>query len=73
MQQREKWLRPENPPKIGTLVLIRDNNAPPTQWKLGRLILLHPGDDGIVRVATVKTQSGTLKRPLNALSPLPID
>ncbi|KAJ8978472.1 hypothetical protein NQ317_016998 [Molorchus minor] len=73
LQQRKKSLKPENPPKIGTLVLIRDNNILPAHWKLGRIAVLHPGDDAIARVATVKTASGVLKRPLNALSPLPIE
>lgn len=34
----------------------------------GRVIKLAPGGDGIVRVVTLKTAKGELKRPVNKLS-----
>lgn len=40
----------------------------PLQWALGRIVALHPGQDGIVRVVTVKTKSGEFKRPVKKLS-----
>lgn len=71
LQQRAKWLDHTVAPAVGTLVLIKDDLSPPLQWRLGRIISLHPGDDGIARVATVKTTTGILKRPLSKLCPLP--
>lgn len=59
--------------KIGTLVTIRDNNLPPMRWILGRITAVHPGNDKIIRVATVKTANGEYKRSIKGLSPLPID
>ncbi|XP_076230308.1 uncharacterized protein LOC116434332 [Nomia melanderi] len=59
--------------KEGTLVLIREDNLPPLQWKLGRILEVHPGDDKIIRVVTVKTPLGVYKRSVKRLAPLPID
>ena len=72
LQQRGKWLEPSCNRAVGTLVLIKDDLVPPLQWRLGRIILLHPGKDGIARVATVKTSTNTFKRSLAKLCPLPI-
>lgn len=72
LQQRGKWLDPNFPSaKIGTMVLIKVDNAPPLKWSMGRITALHPGDDNIVRVATVSTKEGTQRRPLVKLCPLP--
>lgn len=36
----------------------------PTKWKLGRIVQLHPGKDGTIRVVTVRLGSGLeIKRP----------
>lgn len=72
LQQRSKW---HNKASIdilpGTLVLVKDNNLPPLKWLMGRIVETHPGTDGVVRVATLRTASGILKRPLVKLCPLP--
>lgn len=57
--------------EINDLVLIKDDNAPPTQWLKGRVIEVHPGADNLVRVATLKTVKGTVKRPIAKLCLLP--
>ncbi|XP_025833693.1 uncharacterized protein LOC112905445 [Agrilus planipennis] len=69
---RSKWHKGTSEEiKIGTIVLIKEENLPPRQWSLGRIIELHPGDDNIVRVVTVRTQDGVYKRCIKKLSPLP--
>lgn len=74
LQTRTKWRRRyEEVLKIGSLVLIKDDNAPVLQWQLGRVIELHRGSDGIVRVVTVKVRTGTVKRAINRVCALPID
>ncbi|XP_055614815.1 uncharacterized protein LOC129761132 [Toxorhynchites rutilus septentrionalis] len=55
----------------GNIVLLIEDNQPPLQWPLARIIELHPGSDGVVRVVTVKTRNGTYKRPVNKICPLP--
>ena len=59
--------------KIGTIVILKDENLPPLRWKLGGVIEVRPGDDGIVRVVIVKTESGEFKRGVRKTSPLPIE
>ncbi|XP_062558042.1 uncharacterized protein LOC134222914 [Armigeres subalbatus] len=46
---------PIDPLRIGSIVVLREDNLPPLCWPLARIICLHPGTDGIVRVVTVKT------------------
>lgn len=73
MQQRYKWQRGSTSRLAkDALVLIKEDNLPPLQWSLGRIIQLHPGTDGIVRVATVRTSTGTVKRPATKLCLLPM-
>lgn len=71
LQQRSKWHTTTFPVTVGTMVLIKNELSAPLHWPLGRIIELHPGADGIVRVATVKTAKGIFKRPLVKLCPLP--
>ena len=71
---RSKWQRKgHNDIKIGTLVLLKEDNTSTLHWPLGRITEIHPGDDGIVRVVCVKTNSGIYKRSITRIVPLPID
>jgi len=46
------------------VVIIKEDYVPPTRWKLGRVIKVHPEADGEILVATVRLSSGTeMKRP----------
>lgn len=65
-----KWVRGEHNINIGTIVLLRDDNLPPLQWKLGRVTDLHPGEDNNGRVVTVKTATGIKQRNVKKLAPL---
>lgn len=67
LQQRYNWMKPSENISIGALVLIKDETTPPTKRPIGRIIDTHPGGDGLVQVVTIKTQSGSLKRPVNKL------
>lgn len=71
---RSKWqLSAPEGIKIGSMVLLKEDNTPPLQWPLGRICEVFPGDDGKVRVISVKTNSGTYKRSITRVAPLPID
>ncbi|XP_055308192.1 uncharacterized protein LOC129572273 [Sitodiplosis mosellana] len=72
IQQRAKWHTPNDAIKIDDLMLISDS-APVGKWPMGRVLEVHQGQDGLTRLATVKTANNTLKRPITKLAPLPID
>ena len=38
-------------------------------WPLGRIVAVHPGSDGHIRVADVQVDKTVLKRPVAVLSP----
>ncbi|XP_043468337.1 uncharacterized protein LOC122502381 [Leptopilina heterotoma] len=59
--------------KVGQMIVIRDDNAPPLRWRLGRIKDLHPGNDGRVRVVSARTSSGIVKRALPKICILPIE
>ncbi|KAF0751341.1 Integrase catalytic domain-containing protein [Aphis craccivora] len=59
--------------QVETVVLIRDDNLPPLQWSIGRVIEIHVGADNQVRVATVKTSHGKFQHVVRNLCSLPFD
>lgn len=73
LHQRVKWNNYQKNLEVGTLVLIKNELCSPLRWPLGRVVATHPGCDGVVRVATVRTASSLFKRPVVKLCPLPID
>nr|XP_041630580.1 uncharacterized protein LOC121502029 [Drosophila kikkawai] len=62
LQQRPKWCHEAEGLQLNDLVIIKDDRFPPSQWLLGRVVELHPGTDALVRVVTLKTKQGQLKR-----------
>lgn len=73
LQQRRKWQTASDNVKIGDLVLILEDNLPPAKWALGRVIEAHPGDDGRVRVVTIKARGSTFKRSIVKVAKLPVE
>lgn len=72
LQTRTKWKQRHNELlQPGILVLIKEENAPPLKWLLGRIIEVHKGEDGVVRVVTLKTAHGLFKRPASKLCVIP--
>lgn len=72
LQQRPKWVQPQENIRIGHLVLIKEDNLPPAQWLLGRVINIFPGKDGLVRVAEIRSKASILKRSIHKLCLLPV-
>lgn len=63
-----KWHSPSRNLRIGDLVVLREDSPIVNQWPLARVVDVHPGKDGKVRVATIKTQCGTYTRPIVKLA-----
>ncbi|XP_043587663.1 uncharacterized protein LOC122569980 [Bombus pyrosoma] len=68
---RNKWSKGSHGIREGTIVILREDNVPPMQWPLGRVIKVQPGADGIIRTATVRTATSTLDRSIKRMVPLP--
>lgn len=66
---RPKWQRSEKNVKSGDLCFVLTETTLPTKWPLARISRVHLGDDGRVRVVTVKTAE--LVRPITKIILLP--
>ena len=70
LQKFSKWNVPTRNFKVGDIVCVREESLFPTKWPLARIVQTHPGQDGKVRVVTVRTQAGIYKRPIVKIVPL---
>ena len=70
LQKKTKWQQATKNLSEGDLVVLREDNTTPTSWPLARVIKVHPGSDGTVRVVTLKTSTGCYTRPVTKLAPL---
>ena len=50
LNQFTKWHSTNKDYQIGDIVCLRDEPTAPTRWPLARIINVHPGEDGKVRV-----------------------
>ncbi|GAB1860469.1 hypothetical protein CAJAP_01548 [Camponotus japonicus] len=73
LQSRTKWHTGSENLRVGTIVLLVDENQAPLQWTLGRVLKVYPGADNIVRVADVKTSKGQFRRSVKKLCALPYE
>ncbi|CAI6377504.1 unnamed protein product [Macrosiphum euphorbiae] len=74
LQVRGRWITPRKNMSVDDIVVIKEDCTPPTKWKLGRIMQVHPGIDGIVRVVTLRTSNqAELRRPVAKLCRLPTD
>ncbi|XP_015126963.1 uncharacterized protein LOC107048337 [Diachasma alloeum] len=67
---KTKWTSGEHPIKEDSIVLMKENNLPPRQWAIGRVIQAFPGSDGVIRSVKVKTIKGIFDRSVRKLAPL---
>ena len=65
LQQRFKWSSKSANLEVGQVVIIKYEDTHPARWPLGKVIEVHHVKDGIVRVVTLKTEKGILKRPIH--------
>lgn len=69
---RTKWTRQRDNIDIGTMVLVKEDNLPPLNWRFGRITQIFRGEDGNVRVVSVKTKNGEFRRAISNICVLPI-
>ncbi|KAH8395425.1 hypothetical protein KR215_002433, partial [Drosophila sulfurigaster] len=73
LHKRTKWQSPTWNLRIGDMVVIKEDNLPSNEWRLGRVLSTCPGTDTKVRVVDVLTARGTIRRPVAKLILLPMD
>ena len=59
-----KWKQPQRDVTVGDIVLLKDDELFSRSWPMAKVVKVFPGKDGKVRVADVKTQRGTYRRPI---------
>lgn len=77
LQQRPKWKQQHKNLTVGQIVLLMEENTPPAQWNMGRVVKVFPGADKLVRCADIVKIEGKKKivisRPIHKLCLLPIE
>jgi len=71
LQQRQCWQRTSPNLQPDDLVLLREDNAAHLHWPTAVITDIHTGKNGIVRVVTIRTPKGVLKRPIIKICTLP--
>ncbi len=70
MQQRSRWRAVLKNLKVDNLVVIQEP-TPLSSWRLGRVVEVRPGADGLVRVARIQVASEAVyERSVRSLVPL---
>ncbi|XP_003370609.1 putative integrase core domain protein [Trichinella spiralis] len=62
-----RWRKTGQEPKVGDIVLVHEPSTTWIKWPIGRIIEIHPSEDGVVRSATVKTIHGSVTRSARSL------
>lgn len=73
LQYRNKWMRQCDNVRVGDMVLVKEDGAPPSKWLLGRIMETFPDEEGLVRSVKVKTETSMFMRPIHKVSVLPIE
>uniref|UniRef100_A0A182NMY3 DUF5641 domain-containing protein n=1 Tax=Anopheles dirus TaxID=7168 RepID=A0A182NMY3_9DIPT len=58
---------------VGKMVILKEDNSTPCDWPIARIQMVHPGQDGVVRVVTIRTSQGLFKRPVSRICLLPFE
>ena len=66
LQERQKWVNPKRNLQVDDIVMVVDNNIK-CSYTLGRVLSVIKDRNDLVRIATVKTSTTTLQRPVDKL------
>ncbi|XP_045453277.1 uncharacterized protein LOC123662480 [Melitaea cinxia] len=71
--QKTKWMQSQETLKEGALAVIKDKSRKPIMWLLGRILQVLPGEDGVARVADIRTGKVAIRRVFNMIYAPPAD
>lgn len=71
LQPRCKWYKEQPNAVVGQIVLISDDNLPPSRWPYGKIVGTYPAKDSLVRTVDVQCGKTVLRRPIHKLALLP--
>ncbi|CAD6997982.1 unnamed protein product [Ceratitis capitata] len=71
LHKRFKWQHPQRNIEVDDLVVVKEDNLPPNEWRLGRVVRVFLGPDHRVRVVEILTTRGLITRPIVKLVMLP--
>jgi len=73
LHKRNKWQNPSRDIQVDDMVVVKEDNMPSNDWRLGRVVSVFPGADSRVRVVEILTARGTITRPIHKLVLLPME
>ncbi|KAL0884187.1 hypothetical protein ABMA27_016192 [Loxostege sticticalis] len=73
LMHRYKWAYKTPEPAVGDVVLVKEDDLPPSRWLFGKILEKYPGTDGITRVVLLKCKNSTIKRPTSKICILPVN
>ncbi|KAL0830137.1 hypothetical protein ABMA28_003594 [Loxostege sticticalis] len=74
LQNRPKWRNDQCNVKLGSLVILKQDNIPTMSWPMARIVKLFEGHDGKVRAVEVRTPNNrTHTRAIHKICVLPIE
>ncbi|XP_044574134.1 uncharacterized protein LOC123258335 [Drosophila ananassae] len=62
LHKRNKWQSPTTNLQVDDMVIIKEDNLPTNEWRLGRIQKVCPGADDKVRVVDVLTSRGVIQK-----------
>lgn len=62
LQHRQKWHKRRRNAKVNDIVILKDDTAPRSQWKLAKVTEVHSGTDGCVRTVKLLISDSTLDK-----------
>lgn len=72
LQRLQKWPGQHPNLAVGDMVLVQEDNQPPTKWPIARVVKTIAGDDKCVRVADVLMGDNKIyRRTIRKMCPLP--
>lgn len=73
LQRDTKTCHPNTDLQPGRLVILMEEHQMPVKWPLARIVAVHPGQDQLVRVASLRTSRGVIVRPITKICLLPLE